>query len=49
MHSAELVFTFATHLRLRTLTGTSVLTNRFEAERWQLTDDELAPQLWCVA
>jgi hypothetical protein len=25
-----------------------VKANRAEAERWRLTDDELAPQLWWV-
>ena len=36
------------HFRLPTLTGTSVIANRFEAKRWRLTDDELALQLWWV-
>ncbi len=49
MRSAELVSVFVTifghalfdliHL---------VIANRSEVERWRLTDDELAPQLWWV-
>jgi hypothetical protein len=47
MHSAELVPVSAIifgHARSDTIH--SVIANRSEAGRWQLTDEELAPQLW---
>jgi hypothetical protein len=47
MRSAELVSAFATifgHSRPDEIH--LVIANRSEVERWRLTDDELAPQLW---
>jgi len=49
MHSAELVFAFATTFgHSHSNQVFSVIANRSEVERWRLTDDELAPQLWWV-
>jgi hypothetical protein len=47
MHSAELVPVSATVFgRARSDIFYLVKANRLEADRWRLTDDELAPQLW---
>ena len=47
MHSAELVPVSAIVLGHACSDPIySVIANRSEAGRWQLTDEELAPQLW---
>jgi hypothetical protein len=49
MHSAELVSAFATIFgHSRSDSTHLVIANRSEVERWRLTDDELAPQLWWI-
>ena len=49
MHSPELVqYLYLPIFALARSDIYSVIANRSEAGRWQLTDDELAPQLWWV-